>query len=35
MYGFLVMPAIMFLVACIGYVYNIIIHFNDNKNGKK
>jgi hypothetical protein len=28
-------PVIMFLVACIGYVYTIIIYFNDDKNGKK
>ena len=31
MLKFLIVPAIMFAVACIGYIYTVIIHFNDNK----
>jgi len=34
MLEFLIIPATMFLVACIGYIYTIIIYSKDDKNGK-
>lgn len=35
MHEFMIPLVIMFLIACIGHIRNIIIHLNDNKNGKK